>query len=685
MPGEVIQEIYVTWREKGADEFALYENLPKEEQYFRPTVHPFTDDELIAIANKELLYEQFTPLQKRWVDTEKERFKNGVYAYINGILRFIPGAYWCYINYWTLEHGEKPEYREDDRIFFLFHEYLRLETECLGLTRGKGRRQGATSIGTFFMWFISGREEHKNCGMTSYEEGVAQEVFQKMLMYGFKALLPVFQEDFDSDSENFIRFVKTVEKKKKGVLAVKREGLNSYLDYRAGSFNAYDSGRSSYNMPDESGKRKKININLYWAKLYKTFLVGKKKVGFGYLPTTVNKKEEGGEEYQKFWKTANQHILDKDTGLPRGIHTPNKCVRYFVPASRCYAGCIDKFGNSVVDDPETPVMGNDGEWITEGARTHILRERALIEDAAELMEHRRDYPLDEFDMFAFATGQCEFNEANLIKQMQWLEENPQEAFWRQVRFYEEMNQDTGLMDTLWADDPKGCWWIKEWPKIPNKYSMRGGSVEPENTLLYSAGADTYRNIFAENGSDGAITIFKKSEIVNGEEMGLKPVAIFIGRPRLVKFFNKEALMGCKAYGCKINFEIDAGTWFYEDFAEWGAVRFLEWTPALDPTKKHPLIKPGTESANPFQLAKQLECAKMYFDGSRQDEYNGNIHRVTFLPMIKQALEYNHSERTPYHLIVSIMMALLPTLKQTPAPRNARPPQILRTFKIKIPA
>lgn len=640
----------------------LYANLPQDEQYFRRVNYPFTDDELIDIALKEHTY---SPLQKEWVAKQNKIFDEGVYASINGNLVFIPGAYWCYINFWTLEHGDKPDYREDDRLFFLFHEFLRLETNVLAVVRLKGRRQGATSIAMFFMWFVAGRNEHKLCGLTSFSDAAAQDAFQKMFMFGFKSLLPCFQEDTDSDSENFIRFVKPIERKKKGIGSVKREGLNSYCDYKSNVINSYDSGRQSYNVPDEGGKRNKLNINSYWSRLYKTFLVGSNKVGFGYLPTTVGAKREGGENFKLFWKNSNQFEINIKTGESVGLDTINRAVRYFVPATHCYAGCIDKFGNSVVADPEQPILSNEGKWIKEGSRTIILRERARL-DGEQLMEHRRDYPFDEFDAFAFETGMCEFGEKMLIDRIQYLEENPAEAYWRQVRLFanKEGNPE-------WMDDPKGCWWIKEFPEQPNKFVKRNGGLEPDNFLCFSSGADTYRNIFAVEGSLGVIAIIKKSMIVEGVETGLYPVAFFIGRPQLIRQFNYEMYLSCLMYGCRINVESDAGTWFYEDFIEFNAVPFLEWTPARDPLRRDQKIKVGTESANPFQLAKQLEVAKIYFDGNDPINYNGNIHRVTYIPLLKQALEYNHSERTPYHLMVAFMMALIPMMGQGKAPELAR--------------
>lgn len=691
MAEQLIQGINCVYRDLIGDEDILYENLPKEEQVFKVQPYPFTDDELADIANKEHVY---TQVQLEWLKKENWRFDNGLYAYINGELKFIPGAYWCYVNYWTLEHGETPDYREDDRIFFIFHEYLRLVSEVLACTRGKGRRQGATSIGAFFTWFIAGRNEHQNCGITSFNDDAASKVFQLMVMFGFKALLPCFQADFDSpdDGKTKLAFVKPVDKRKKGVLALKRQGLNSYIDYKSNTLNAYDSGRQTYNLPDEFGKREKINVNVYWSKLYKTLLVGKYKVGFAYMPTTVNQKDKGGENFREFWNDANQFELNPETKKPYGLDTKNRCVRYFVPATHCYAGCIDKYGNSVVDDPVTPIEGNDGKWITEGSRTIILRERKRLE-GEKLMEHRRDYPLDEHDMFAFATGNCEFSEDRLIAQLRWLENNP--VYLRRCRLYRERvtvknkynNLDESWDEARFMDDEAGEWLLFEEPMKPNLFD-HDGLLRPNNTLRYSIGVDTIKSGFTVNGSTATICVFKKSHIVDGVETGLYPVAIFMGKPRLMNHLHEQTLLACMWYGCKVNYEIDAGTSHWDFFCDKHAQLFLEWTPRVAinvNASTRQLIKPGSESANPFTFAMELEVAKKYFDGTLVGGYNGHTHRVVFPIMLTQALDYDHSDRTKSDVIISLMMALLPCFGSTELlqPPPERPKNVLPKYAIRM--
>jgi hypothetical protein len=692
-----IQGIDCTYRDLREGEEILYSDLPQSEQYFRRIDCPFEDDDWIdiAILPFEERKTKYNKIQLDWVEREERRmtYGNGMYASINGVVTYIPASYWGYVNYWELEHGEKPDYREADRIFFLFMEFLYFETKVLGVTRGKGRRQGATSLGFYWQWWICGRLPDKIGGSISFTEDAGKNNFSKMFMRGFRAMLPCFVRDSDSKSETFVRFVKPVEKEKKGHQK-KREGLNSYVDTLSNSINAYDSGRLSFGLFDESGKYHKMNINTYWSKVSPTLKIGREKVGFAYLPTTVNPKEQGGENYRQFWNEANQNAINPETKEPYGLNTPHKMVRYLVPATEGYAGCIDKFGQSVIDDPIEPILSNKGDWITEGARTVIMQERSLKKDE-QLMEHRRDFPLDEFDMFAFETGICEFNEKRLVDQLRELEANP--VFLRRCRLYLDKTTKKNLLtdkEDTWnivkyADDDAGEWLLLEAPEEQNKYDHRG-LMSPLNTIRYSIGVDTIKSGFTINGSTATICVFKKSHIVDGVEKGLYPVMLYLGKPRLMQHLYEQALMACMWYGSKVNFEIDAGTQFYDFFVAKDAQKFLEWTPrvAIDVTKKNIYIKPGTESANPYQFAMQLEVAKKYFDGTLIGGYNGNVHRVKFPMMLTQALEYNHSDRTKSDIIISLMMALLPCFGSTELLQYEglhKPKQILPQFKIKLSA
>lgn len=692
----LIQGILCTYRDLREGEEILYADLSQDEQYFRMVEHPFTSDELDEIA--QVPYDErggkYNKLQKAWVEREESRitYGNGVYAMINGVQTYIPASYWGYVNHWILEHGERPEYREPDRIFFLFFEYLCFETDVLGITRGKSRRIGATSVGFYLMWWICGRLPEKRGGSISFNNDAAKKNFQTMFMRGFRAMLPCFVRDFDSKAENFVRFIKPASAAKKGVIQT-REGLNSYCDNLANSINAYDSGRLSYGLFDETGKYEEMDINTYWSKVTPTLKIGKRKVGFAYMPTTVNPKNKGGETYQKFWDEANQNAINKATGEPYGLSTPHKVVRYFVPAWEGYAGCIDKFGASIIENPAEPVMGNDGLWITEGSKTIIERDGSL-KDGEQKMEYRRDFPTSEFDMFAFAAGICEFNEENIQSQIKLLEANP--PYWRQMRLVPKTEtiksiypdkKDVVKKSISPMDDKNGGWFILEFPNKQNNFSQVTGNLEPLNKLSYQIGVDTTQDRIAIAGSNPAITVLKKSCIVDGVETGLYPVALWISPTRMDIHFDEEVLKACMWYGCQANYEIDRRTDFYRYFYDQNCRLFLTWTPVImkNPLKPNKLPEYGSRSGDPFQLAQMLQISKWYIDGDSMEVYNGHVHRIKHIPLLKEILFYDHLDRTKSDLFVSLQMALVAVFGEMQMPKkgitNNIPKRFLTTYKL----
>src|SRR5690554_2706455 len=99
---------------------------------------------------------------------------------------------------------------------------------------------------------------------------------------------------------------------------------------------------------------------------------------------------------------------------------------------------------------------------------------------------------------------------------------------------------------------------------------------------------------------------KKSCIVEGEETGLYPVAMWLSETRLDIHFDEEVLKACMWYRCKVNYEIDARTDYFRYFHKQNAASFLEWTPkiAQNPIKRNLKLEPGSRSGDPFQLATQ---------------------------------------------------------------------------------
>ena len=659
MASVLIQGIQCEVKPKPNAPDVLYNKYRHKDQRFHRPKLPFTQDELADCADNRHV---FTADQLDWINTENYRIDNGCYMRINGVDRYVPGSYYGYIAYWTLEDGSPPEYREEDRLFFIFFEqcYFR-EPSILGILRGKHRRLGATSETCWLLIWISTRNFNARCGIISKTSDDAKNAFVDMTIFGFKALPFFMQPRFDGsdDPKRKIVFAKPANRKKSiGGLTTKREGLNSSIEYKATALNSFDSGRLTLLLGDEFGKFEEVNCYTYWQIVRKTLVKGTHKVGFAIIPSTVNAPRKGGTNFKKLWDKSDQYKYGKNK-------TPTRLVKYFIDAAKCYAGCIDEYGNGMVEEA--------AEAIQESIDAQEVEEDRL--------EERRMLPRTEEDMFCFTTTGCEFDAARIEQQIDELRQNP--VYLRSIRLYRGENDEVHF-----ADDRNGGWLLLEEPETRNAYNERYGMVEPANTLYGIIGVDTFRSGFnSGGGSKGTVLVFKKSRIVEGIETGNYPVALYIGRPRLVTHFADEVLKAALWYGVKCNFEMDGGTFYYDHFIAERATLFLEWTPKITKdtvTQGKMDWKPGAESANPFQLAKQLEVAKMYVDGTDTSGYNGNVHRIKFPSLLKQLLEYDHANRTKSDEVIALMMALLPIIGYAKKEiKKEKPRPILKQYAVRM--
>jgi hypothetical protein len=693
--------------ERPKDEDALNYGLPRKEQKWKRTELPeFFEKVEYNKAGNLLLTEE----QEQYAAQEVRRCKEGIWIWIGEKLRYIPKRYYFYLQFYTLEDGTTPEFREADRLYFLFFEWWFIVLWCLGIIRIKKRRQGASSQSCSNILYEAIFFKNSNCGLISKTKEDSKDTFTQMVTLAYR-LLPVFLKPKQVNKEDSVTelvFAHKSQTVKPGTAAgvKEEEGHNSRINYKAPVLNAYDRGRMSYVLGDEFGKLpKEVPAWQLLAIISNTLKKGVKRLGWIDLPSTVNEMTKGGgEEYKKIWDASNQF---------KKKPTTNRIVRFFQPAYEAYEGFIDEFGDSVIGEPtheqyqylvdKWVQYNEEGELISElseediklGARYYVTVRRREGLEGLDLEEEIRMNPCDEDEAFKYAGAGCEFNATNIQNQIKALEDNP--PYLRQMRLVPEKKIERsifpGKKDKEWdiakpMDDEKGGWFILELPNKPNHFRFNGGYYEPLNKSMYQIGVDTTKDILAVNGSKPVILVFKRSCIIEGEEMGMYPVAMWIADTRLDIHFDEQVLLACKLWGCTANYEIDARGDYYRYFSKENCGAFLEWTPrvAQNPVKKNNKIEPGTRSGDPFQLSTQLQIGKMYVDGTDKDIYNGHVHRIKFITLLQQLKKYDHANRTPYDQCIALFMALLPIFGEQQAPVIPQEKlRILKQYKIKMPA
>jgi hypothetical protein len=601
--------------------------------------------------------------QREYALQEVRRCKEGFWFKNRGKNIYITGKNYFYLTYWKLENDEYPEYRETDRKYFLFLNHWEKTSWALGTVRAKKRREGASSQATSNLIYECIFYKNSFCGLTSKTQIDAKNTFTNMVAFGYRQL-PVFlkpKQLNNKDSVSELVFAhKTVETKgAKGSTIDNDTGHRSRVDYRAPSKNSYDSMRMSRLLLDEIGKfPPEVPASEFLSIVSKTLVQGAKRVGFVEAPSTANSLTNGGAEYKKIWDAADHS---------KGERTPNRFVRYFSPAYDGYFGFIDKYGQSVIEEPtkeqyEYLVKNFVGagdlteEDIKLGAKKYLENKRSQL-TGTMLEEEIRMNPFDEREVFMSANTNCVFNIINISEREEYLIANP--VYKRSVVFYRDMQQNVKWRDARQGED--FCWKITWFPpeKECNKFITDGKVRKPGRIQDGAIAVDSYSNSQGgrKYGSKASAWIGRRYDMNDPENSG-KPIGHLYGRPAVKDMLHEQVMLAAEYYGYQIFFEHVADD--YEGyFRERGKLHYL----GKYPLGLIPLEKRATTTRHrgtpitPFSLTKQLDNGIAYF------EYHCDL--IDFEEILTTAKVFDPYNRTEYDCIVAFLILISVLMETTP--------------------
>ncbi len=658
-----------------------YKKVVKEQYFRRQEMPSYMNDVRFDTRNNPI----WTPQQESFILQELDKCREGVWVMIKGVATWLPGVYYYWLTYWTLEDGTRPEYRECDRLFFIFFISCYKIPLIAGIIRGKARREGATSHGFCIeLWIATnaaGWGGNKSIGNISKTGEDIDSLFENSLVYAYKAL-PLFlrpRQSGGTDPKNGLNFKEEGSKKQDQTrVDTSRQGLNSVITKRDTTLNAYDSGRWSFLLIDETGKWLRVNFGKYWRIVKDTLVKGAQRVGFAYMPSTVNPPKQGGAAFKRIWDAADQYSYPLN-------RLPQQLVRFFKPAYDGLAGFIDKYGDSVIDPPDAETLAFliqknqlnpnaeervPDEYLCLGAKKYLEQQLEKLTDEDDKAEEKRKYPTREQDMFDFGDSISPFNlekiksQIDVLKKMERDKTNPL----RRGRFLPMEYTASGekKFNVQFVDDTHGEWLIKEFPEQANQFRIDDrGRVWPMNSHNFSGGADTFRfDKTKELGSKGVILIGSKLDpSKDAAEEGGAPAALFVGRPRLTELFWKEMLLASLYFGCSITVERDATQEYIKYFNNTmpnllnaNCLPMLGKKPdtAVDPNRKlresDKAVEYGVSSADSFVFAKQIELAQVYIENY--------WWKIMFISILEDLERFDPSDRTTSDISIAFMMWLL---------------------------
>ena len=480
-----------------------------------------------------------------YIEEEFRRRREGFWFFNYGVPTYITGRHYMMLQWTKLDVGY-PNFLQFQKNIFVHLAACEADPRCIGQLYTKCRRSGYTNICSSVLLDEATQVKDKLLGIQSKTGKDAQEnIFMKKVVQMFRHY-PFFFKPIQDGTTNprmelaFREPSKRITKKNK--TATKGEALNTVINWKNTTNNAYDGEKLHILYLDEAGKwEKPTDIRDAWRIQRTCLIVGRRIVGKALVGSTVNPMDKGGKQYKALWKDSDPSERNANGRTRTGLY------RLFIPAYDSLEGFFDLYGNPVVENPDKVLDGLDGDSIFQGSKTFLKNEReSLKDDPSELNEIIRQFPFTEDEAFRDSIEGSLFNIGKIYEQVQFNDELFPNPVVRGNFVWKDGVQDT---EVIFKPDAQGRFHISWMPpkELQNlKKFDRNKRIAP-NAELGVGGVDSY-DLDATvdgRGSKGALHLYNKFHMEHPSNMF---VLEYASRPPLAKIFYEDCLMAAVFYG-----------------------------------------------------------------------------------------------------------------------------------------
>lgn len=491
----------------------------------------------------------------KWVDYIEEEFDRREYGFWfmnNGKPTYITGSHYMYLQWSSIDVGY-PDYREANRILHIFWEACKADVRSFGMIYLKIRRSGFSFMSSSECINTATLARDARVGILSKTGGDAKKMFTDKVV-PINSKLPFFfkpiMDGMDKPKTELAYRVPASKITKKNMLNVDEdliEGLDTTIDWKNTEDNSYDGEKLLLLVHDESGKWLKPNNILNNWRVTKTCLrLGSKIIGKCMMGSTSNALDKGGENFKSLYYSSSVDQRSKNGQTKSGLY------RLFIPMEWNMEGFIDRYGMPVFRKPVKPMLGVDGEMISNGAIDYWEAEvEALKDDPDGLNEFYRQFPRTESHAFRDESKASLFNLTKIYQQIDYNDSMITEHHITRGSFHWE----NGVKDTrvIWTPDPRGRFLTSWLPprSMQNRVIEKNGTRYPGNEHVGVFGCDSYdiSGVVVGKGSNGSLHGLTKFSM---EEAPSNTFFLeYIARPQTAEIFFEEVLMAIVFYGMPI--------------------------------------------------------------------------------------------------------------------------------------
>ena len=490
--------------------------------------------------------------KEKWYDYINNEFikrEEGYWYYNKGVPTYITGAHYMYLQWTKIDVGAA-EFRESNRLFFIFWEACKADSRSYGMCYLKNRRSGFSFMASADTVNQATISRDSRYGILSKSGADAKKMFTDKVVpisINYPFFFKPIQDGMERPKTELSYKVpsrRLTRNSVKDTSTEEADGLDTTIDWKNTGDNSYDGEKLKLLVHDESGKwERPDNILNNWRVTKTTLRLGRRIVGKCMMGSTSNALDKGGSNFKKLYEASDVTKRNRNGQTSSGLYS------LFIPMEWNYEGYIDSYGFPVFDTPKKPVKGVDGEEIEIGVISHWENEvEGLQDDQDGLNEYYRQFPRTEKHAFRDETKQSLFNLAKIYEQIDYNEDLRNTNVVTQGNFQWE----GGIKDTrvLFVPNKNGRFLISWVPpaNLQNKYLIKNGVKYPGNEHCGAFGCDSYdiSGTVDGRGSKGALHGLTKFSMED-----VPPNLFFleyIARPQTAEIFFEDVLMSLVFYG-----------------------------------------------------------------------------------------------------------------------------------------
>jgi hypothetical protein len=522
----------------------------KEEQFWEASEYPKELTKIKSVFDWEKYPSDFKEKWYEYIDKEFEKREEGFWFYNNGNPTYITGTHYMYLQWTKIDIG-KPDFRESNRLFFLFWEACKADNRCYGMSYLKNRRSGFSFMASGETVNMATISTDSRFGVLSKSGADAKKMFTDKVVpisSNYPFFFKPIQDGMDRPKTELAYRVPasrlTRRKLNEGETQEELEGLDTTIDWKNTGDNSYDGEKLKLLVHDESGKwEKPDNILNNWRVTKTCLRLGRKIIGKCMMGSTSNALEKGGNNFKSLYNASDVKKRNRNGQTSSGLYS------LFIPMEWNYEGFIDAFGLPVFDTPEKPVKGVDGELIDYGVIEHWENEvDGLKNDQDGLNEYYRQFPRTEKHAFRDEAKESIFNLTKIYEQVDYNEDLKNTAVVTTGSFaWENGMKDTRVVFYPNKDGRFKISWVPP-NNLQNQVIIKNGIKHPGNIHMGAFGCDSYdiSGTVDKRGSNGALHGLTKFSMEDAP-----PNCFFleyIARPQTAEMFFEDVLMACVFYG-----------------------------------------------------------------------------------------------------------------------------------------